>query len=64
MLYIFILFGCMTLMSATATSTQNIFTSVLLGYDARHNADLNWGITVGIAVGTGVFFVALKKMEM
>ena len=42
MLYIFILFGCMTLMSATATSTQNIFTSVLLGYDARHNADLNW----------------------
>ena len=63
MLYIFILFGCMTLMSATATSTQNIFTSVLLGYDARHNADLNWGITVGIAVGTGVFFVALKKWK-
>lgn len=44
MLFIFILFGCMTLMSATATSTQNIFTSAILGFDARHNADLNWGV--------------------
>lgn len=63
MLYIFLLFGCMTLMSATATSTQNIFTSSILGYDARHNADLNWGITAGIAVGTGIFFLALTRWK-
>lgn len=63
MLYIFILFGCLTLMSATATSTQNIFTSSILGYDAHHNADLNWGITAGIAVGTGFFFMALTKWK-
>ena len=61
MLYIFILFGCMTLMSATATSTQNIFTGQILGFDARHNADLNWALAVGIAVGTSVFFLAVTK---
>lgn len=63
MLYIFVLFGCMTLMSATATSVQNVFTDSILGYDARHNADLNWGIVAGIAVGTGIFFLALTKLK-
>lgn len=63
MLFIFILFGCMTLMSATSTSIQNTFTGAILGFDARHNADLNWGIVVGIAAGTGFFYVALKKWK-
>lgn len=63
MLFIFILFGCMTLMSATATSIQNTFTGAILGFDARHNADLNWGIAVGIAVGTGVFYWTLVKWK-
>lgn len=61
MLYIFILFGCMTLMSSTATSIQNVFTTAILGFDARHNADLNWGIVVGIAVGTAIFYMAVMK---
>lgn len=63
MLFIFILFGCMTLMSATATSTQNIFTSVILGFDARHNADLNWGVLIGIAVGTCIFYLSLVRWK-
>lgn len=63
MLFIFMLFACMTLMSATSTSLQNSFTGAILGFDARHNADLNWGIVVGIAAGTGFFFVALKKWK-
>lgn len=63
MLFIFILFGCMTLMSATATSTQNIFTSAILGFDARHNADLNWGVLIGIATGTGIFYLAVNRWK-
>lgn len=61
MFFIFVLFGCMTLMSATATSIQNIFTGSVLGFDARHNADLNWGIVAGIAVGTFFFYLALTR---
>lgn len=64
MLYIFILFGCMTLMSATATTIQNIFTTAVLGFDTRHNADLNWGIAAGIAVGTGIFLSGCGQMEV
>ena len=64
MLYIFILFGCMTLMSATATSIQNTFTGAILGFDARHNADLNWGVAAGIAVGTGIFYLSLVKWKL
>ena len=60
MLYIFLLFGCMTLMSATATNTQNIFTNAILHYDARHNADLNWGVVIGIAAGTYFFYLGMK----
>lgn len=63
MLFIFILFGCMTLMSATATSTQNIFTSAILGFDARHNADLNLGVLIGIAVGTCIFYLSLVRWK-
>ena len=63
MLYIFILFGCMTLMSATATTIQNIFTTAVLGFDTQHNADLNWGIAAGIAVGTGIFYLAVVKWK-
>ena len=63
MLFIFILFGCMTLMSATATSTQNVFTNSILGFDARHNADLNWGVLTGIAVGTDIFYLALTRWK-
>lgn len=59
--YIFILFGCMTLMSATATSLQNIFTGSVLDFDARHNADLNWGIVAGIAAGAAVFYLARTR---
>ena len=61
MLYIFLLFGCMTLMSATATNTQNIFTNAILHYDARHNADLNWGVVIGIAAGTYFFYWGMKR---
>lgn len=63
MLYIFILFGCMTLMSSTATSIQNIFTGSVLGFDARHNADLNWGIVAGIALGTYFFYMAVTRWK-
>lgn len=63
MLYIFILFGCMTLMSSTATSIQNMFTGPVLGFDARHNADLNWGIVAGIALGTAIFYMAVTRWK-
>ena len=63
MLYIFILFGCMTLMSATSTSIQNIFTGAILGFDQRHNADISWGLPIGIAVGTGIFYLTLVKWK-
>ncbi len=48
-------------MSATSTSIQNIFTGSILGFDARHNADLNWGIVAGICAGTGFFYLATVK---
>ena len=63
MLFIFILFGCMTFMSATATSIQGIFTGSIQGFDQRHNADLNVWLTVGIAVGTVLFYWALVKWK-
>lgn len=63
MLYVFLLFGCMSLMSSTDTTIQNIFTSSTLGFDARHNADLNWGIVAGIAFGAGFFYMALRKWQ-
>lgn len=63
MLFIFILFGCMSLMSTMVSSVQNVYTSVVLGFDARHNADLCWGVVAGIAAGAGFFFVALKKWQ-
>lgn len=63
MLPIFILFGCMSLMSTMVSSVQNVYTGAVLGFDARHNADLCWGVVVGIAVGAGFFFVALKKWQ-
>lgn len=63
MIPIFILFGCMSLMSTMVSSVQNVYTGVVLGFDARHNADLNWGVVVGIAVGAGFFFIALKKWQ-
>ena len=47
-------------MSATATNTQNIFTNAILHYDARHNADLNWGVVIGIAAGTYFFYLGMK----
>lgn len=61
--FIFILFGCMSLMSTMVSSVQNVYTGAVLGFDARHNADLLWGVVAGIAVGTGVFYVALKKWK-
>lgn len=63
MIPIFILFGCMSLMSTMVSSVQNIYTGAVLGFDARHNADLCWGVVAGIAVGAGLFFVALKRWK-
>lgn len=63
MLYIFILFGCMAFMSTTSTSTQNIFTGSILGYDARHNADITWGVAAGTALGAWIFYLALAKWK-
>ena len=40
MLPIFLLFGCMSLMSTMVLSVQNGYTGAALGFDARHNADL------------------------
>jgi hypothetical protein len=63
MLYIFLLFGGMTLMSATNTSTQNIFTGRILHFSQLYQADLNWGLTIGIVVGTLFFYVAVNKWK-
>ena len=63
MLPIFILFGCMSLMSTMVSSVQNIYTNAILGFDARHNADLCWGVVAGIAIGAGFFFIALKRWK-
>lgn len=63
MLPIFILFGCMSLMSTMVSSVQNVYTSAVLGFDARHNADLCWGVVAGIALGAGFFFIALKRWQ-
>lgn len=61
MLFLFILFGCMTLMSSTSSSLQNTFTNAVLGYDTRHNIDLNWGAFAGVLVGAGFSFMGLVK---
>lgn len=61
MLPIFILFECMSMMSTMVSSVQNIYTSAILGFDSQHNADLCWGVVLGIAIGAGFFFIALKK---
>lgn len=61
MLWIFLLFGFMTLMSATAGSVLNIFTEGILGYDARHSIDNSWGTLVGVAAGAGFFYLAFVK---
>lgn len=61
MLWIFMLFGFMTLMSATAGSVLNIFTEGILGYDARHAIDNSWGTLFGVASGAGFFYLAFVK---
>lgn len=61
MLWIFMLFGFMTLMSATAGSVLNIYTEGILGYDARHAIDNSWGTLAGVAAGAGFFYVAYVK---
>lgn len=63
MLPIFLLFGCMSLMSTMVSSVQNVYTSAVLGFDARHNADLCWGVVAGIALGAGFFFAALRRWQ-
>lgn len=63
MLWIFMLFGFMTLMSATAGSVLSIFTEGILGYDARHAIDNSWGTLIGVASGAGFFYVALTKWK-
>lgn len=63
MIPIFILFGCMSLMSTMVSSVQSIYTSIILGFDASHNADLCWGVVAGIAIGAGFFFFALKRWK-
>lgn len=63
MLYLFILFGCMTLMSSTSSSLQNTYTNAILGYDTRHNIDLNWGAFVGVLFGAGFSFMGLVKWK-
>ncbi len=63
MLWIFLLFGFMTLMSATAGSVLNIFTEGILGYDARHAIDNSWGTLVGVASGAGFFYIAFSKWK-
>lgn len=63
MLWIFLLFGFMTLMSATAGSVLNIFTEGILGYDARHAIDNSWGTLLGVASGAGFFYLGLVKLQ-
>lgn len=64
MLYIFILFGCMTLMSATSGSLQNIFTGAILGFSTRHSIDLNWGSFVGVLFGALFCYLGLVKWQI
>lgn len=61
MLWIFLLFGFMTIMSATAGSVLNIFTEGILGFDARHAIDNSWGTLAGVASGAGFFYLAYVK---
>lgn len=61
MIWIFLLFGFMTLMSATAGSVLNIFTEGVLGYDVRHAIDNSWGTLIGVASGAGFFYVAFVR---
>lgn len=63
MLFLFILFGCMTLMSATSSSLQNTFTNAILGYDVRHNIDLNWGAFFGVIFGAGYCYMCIVKWK-
>lgn len=64
MLFIFILFGCMSLMSTMVSSVQNIYTSMILGFDARHNADLCWGSRSRDSPRCHIFLHCPQKMEM
>lgn len=64
MLVLFLLFGCMTLMSSTSSSIQNTYTSAILGYDTRHNIDLNWGSFIGVLFGAGFCFMGLVKWKL
>lgn len=60
---IFILFGCMTLMSATSSSIQNTFTGAVLGYDMKHGIDLTWGSFFGVLIGAGFCYMSLVKWK-
>lgn len=62
MIPIFILFGCMSMMSTMVSSVQNIYTNAVLGFDARHNADLCWGVVAGIAAGALFFHTAFRRL--
>ena len=61
MIPIFILFGCMTLMSSTSGSLQNIFTGAILGFSTRHSIDLNWGTFFGVLFGAALCYLGLVK---
>lgn len=63
MVSIFMLFGLMTLMSATAGSVLNIYVEGILGYDARHAIDSSWGTLIGVAAGAGFFCLAHVKWK-
>lgn len=63
MLWIFLLFGLMTLMSATSGSVLKIFTEAILNFSPQYSAVINWGVLVGIAVGTGFFYMSLVKWK-
>ena len=63
MLNIFILFGGMTLMSATSGGLQNIYTGSILHYDTFHTVTLNWGSFWGVLFGAGFSYMGLVRWK-
>lgn len=58
---IFLLFGCMTLMSATSGGLQSIYTSSILRYDIYHSVSINWAVFLGVLLGAGFVYLTMVK---
>lgn len=63
MFIIGVLFVSYSILCGTTGQIQNIFTEGILGFDMFHSISLNWGVVIGIPLGTVFSFFALAKKK-